>query len=444
MARSVKIGSPTGLLVLSIAKAYSFIVHPLGLWFAAAVFLVSASLLGICQDVEAKKAPLKGTLKAMGTAPLVPTARSPNAVDCFPYPPNMIYPVRIGIATKVPAAHFAVWQPGAVFVDNVPIFSLKAGVVYTITPGRLTEYSTGASIALPLDKRTQISSRDYQVWAQNRWYRGTLEIVPLGGRITVINFLDLENYLMGVVPSEMPSGWPLEALKAQAVAARSYAYAHLGPASKWYKSEGYDLVPDVRDQAYKGRAAEAATTNVAIGQTQGIVLKDRDRVKAGFYRAWVGDSEENLNIRRTSVPTSTLEKLTGVTGIIGVTVKRWDANMNAHDIQVMGKKTTKEVYGIELARRLNFSTAGILDVSQSGDGRSWLFTYRGPGNGVRGLSQHGARMLASNGWKFEQILRQYYQDNDGKLRLDFMNGYLRRANFTPARNKVQAASDEDE
>jgi peptidoglycan hydrolase-like amidase len=419
-------------------------VRPWGLWLACAVIVLVACGLGICQDVEAKKGPLKGTLKAMGTAPVVPAARAPNAVDCYPYPPNMIYPVRIGIATKVPAAHFAVWQTGAVFVDNVPIFALKPGVVYTITPGRLTEYASGASIALPLDKRAQISSRDYQVWAQNRWYRGTLEIVPLGGRVTVINFLDLENYLMGVVPSEMPSGWPLEALKAQAVAARSYATAHLGNSSKWSKSEGYDLVPDVRDQAYKGRAAEAATTNLAITRTQGIILKDSGKVKAGFYRAWVGDSEENLNIRRTAVPTSTLEKLTGVTGIIGVTVKRWDSNMNAHDIQVMGKKTTKEVYGIELARRLNFSTAGILDVSQSGDGRSWTFTYRGPGNGVRGLSQHGARMLASNGWNFEQILRQYYQDTDGKLRLDFMDRYHAVPAFRPARNKIQAASDDDE
>jgi peptidoglycan hydrolase-like amidase len=425
------------------AKAYSFIVRPWGLWLACAVIVLAASALGICQDVEAKRAPLKGTLKAMGTAPVTPVARPPNAVDCYPYPPNMVYPVRIGIATKVGAAHFAVWQPGAVFVDNVPIFSLKPGVVYTITPGRLTEYASGASLALPLDKRAQISSRDYQVWAQNRWYRGTLEIVPLGGRVTVINFLDLENYLMGVVPSEMPSGWPLEALKAQAVAARSYATAHLGNLSKWSKSEGYDLVPDVRDQAYKGRAAEAATTNLAIARTQGIILKDSGKVKAGFYRAWVGDSEENLNIRRTAVPTTTLEKLTGVTGIIGVTVKRWDSNMNAHDIQVMGKKTTKEVYGIELARRLNFTTAGILDVSQSGDGRSWTFTYRGPGNGVRGLSQHGARMLAANGWNFEQILRQYYQDTDGKLRLDFMDKY-HAATFRPARHKVQATSDDDE
>ena len=333
-------------------------VRPWGLWFACALVVLAACALGICQDVEAKRGPLKGTLKAMGTSPIVPAASAP-AVNCLPYPPNMICPVRIGIATKVAAAHFAVWQPGEVFVENAPVFALKPGVVYTITPGRLTDYATGSSVSLPLDKRTQISSRDYQVWAQNRWYRGTLEVLTIGGRVTVINFLNLEDYLLGVVPSEMPSSWPLEALKAQAVAARSYASAHMGPSgSKWLKSEGYDLVPDVRDQAYKGRAAEANTTHIAVYQTQGLVLKDSGRVKPGFYRAWVGEGgEENLNMRRTSVPTSTLESLTGVTGIIGVTVKRWDSNMNAHDIQVMGKKTTKEVYGIELARRLRFSTA---------------------------------------------------------------------------------------
>jgi peptidoglycan hydrolase-like amidase len=355
----------------------------------------------------------------------------------------MVYPVRIGIATRVPEAHIAVWQPGAVFVDETPLLMLRPGMVYTITPGRITEYATGRSVTLPIDKRARIAARDYQIWAANRWWRGTLEVVTLGSRVTVINLLDLENYLMGVVPSEMPSSWHLEALKAQAVAARSYAIAHMGNGSKW-RSEGYDLVPDVRDQAYKGRAAESIRTNTAIQRTQGIVLKDSGRVKPGFYRATVGDQDENLNLRRKAVPSSTLEKLTGVKGIVGVTVKQYDPNFNAHSIQVMGKSGSRDVYGVELARRLNLSTAGILDVSQTGDGKSWLFTYRGPGNGVRGLSQHGANLFAQRGWNFEQILRQYYQDPDGKLRLDYLDKYhAPAAAIVRARSQVQATNSEE-
>jgi peptidoglycan hydrolase-like amidase len=351
-----------------------------------------------------------------------PTAApTTTRVNFPPYPPNMVYPVRVGIASHVPSARIAVWQPGAVFVDFTPIFELKPQLVYLIQNGKITEYATGRSCLLPTDKRARISSRDFQIWCNNRWWRGSLELIQFPGALTVINLLDLENYLMGVVPSEMPASWNIEALKAQAVAARSYAYAHLGAGSKWLSHEGYDIVPDVRDQAYKGRGAETVKTNLAVAQTMGLVLKDSGKVKAGFYRAWVGDWYENLNIRTKIVASSTMEHLTGVSNILGVTVRMWDPNGNARDIQVMGKKKTVEVSGVALAQRLGLATAGILDVKE--DGSNWNFTYRGPGNGARGLSQHGANMLAEHGWKFTQILQQYYQDPDGKLRLDYMDKY---------------------
>ena len=80
----------------------------------------------------------------------------------------------------------------------------------------------------------------------------TLELIQFSPHsMTVINLLDTEDYLRGVVPSEMPASWNLEALKAQAVAARSYASAHMEAGSKWWKSEGYDLVPDVETRHIK-------------------------------------------------------------------------------------------------------------------------------------------------------------------------------------------------
>ncbi|MBA3857035.1 MAG: hypothetical protein C0507_09030 [Cyanobacteria bacterium PR.3.49] len=368
-----------------------------------------------------------------------PEVERPTSWPSFgPYPP-MVHPVRIGIGTRASAARIAVWAPGWVFVDNRPLMQLKPQVIYQVSPGRITELATGRSVALPLDKRTQIAARDamgtYAVWANNRWWRGSLELILTRG-VTTINLLDLEDYLQGVVPSEMPASWQLEALKAQAVAARSYAVAHLGKGSKWLGSEGFDLVPDVRDQAYKGLAAEAQSTRIAVYQTQGIILRDAGKIKPGFYRATVGDYYENLNIRTKAVPKATLEKLTGVPGIVGVTVKRWDSNLNAHTMQVMGKKGAKEVYGIALAKMLGLSTPGILDVKE--DGSNWVFTCRGPGNGARGLSQHGANSLAKNGWRYEQILQHYYQDNDGQLRLSFIDqsSYAAAAAAAAARYRV--------
>lgn len=383
-------------------------------WFVALLAVLFTALILGAPEVDAyAKSRLSGKVSTSENHSL--------RFDYNPYPP-MINPVRIGLAPRASLVHFAVWAPGFVFVNGKPILDVKPGWIYTIANGRITEMASGRCVPLSTTARTYVSSRDYRVWTCNRWYRGCLELVNFGSRVSVINLLDLEDYLLGVVPSEMPASWWPEALMAQAVAARSYAWAHVGAGhSKWYASEGFDLVPDVRDQAYKGLAVEAPSTFLAVQKTRGIILKDSGRVKAGFYRAWVGDDYENLNIRKSAVPTAVLEHITGVKNIVGVTVKQWDEAGNAHDIQVMGAKKTREVYGVALARMLGFSTAGILDVKEQGP--SWVFTYRGPGNGDRGLSQHGANMLAAKGWRYQQILQQYYQDPDGKLRLGYIDSY---------------------
>jgi hypothetical protein len=382
-----------------------------------AAFAVWASSLPVLMPNQSAigAAPKKAgiSVSTRGSAPLY--------AGFSPYPPNLINPVRVGLACRAPLARFAVWAPGFVFIDGHPVYEVRPEQVYTVANGSITELSTGRRFQMPVDRRIHVTASNYIIWIANKWYRGSLELINFGNRVSVINLLELEDYLLGVVPSEMPASWNLEALKAQAVAARSYAWAHVGPHSKW-ASEGFDVVPDVRDQMYLGMAREAPSTCAAIQQTRAIILKDSGRVKPGFYRAWVGDDmEQNLNIRKAVVPNNVLEKHTGVSRIVGVTVKQWDAGGNAHDIQIIGAKKSRDVYGVELAHRLNFETAGILDVHE--DGPNWVFTYRGPGNGSRGLSQHGANMLASRGWKFDQILTQYYQDSDGKLRLDLMDNY---------------------
>ena len=338
-----------------------------------------------------------------------------------PYPP-MMHPIRIGLVRSAKSAKFAVWKPGAVFVNGRPIFPIKRGLVYKIDGHKITELATGNSVPIPTDQRSYVSAPDYKIWTANKWWRGCIEIVSFGNKINVINLLDLEEYLLGVVPAEMPASWNIEALKAQAIAARSYAWAHMGRrGSKWYKSQGYDLVPDVRDQMYQGLAKEHRKTFQAVHMTRGLVLKNAGRVKPGFYRAKVGNAFQNLNIRKSRVLSSKLEKITGVPDIVGVTVKQWDATGNARSIQVMGQSKSREVYGVGLAKMLGFATAGILDIHE--EGNSWVFTYRGPGNGARGLSQTGAAMLADRGWRFDQILQQYYQDKDGRLRLDYLDHY---------------------
>ncbi len=125
--------------------------------------------------------------------------------------------------------------------------------------------------------------------AKRKWYRGFLMIQNRNQKLTVINNVELEDYIKGVVPSEMPSGWELEALKAQAIAARSYALANLGKRA----SLGYDLKDTPEDQAYGGASAETAKTNSAVQETDGLVLTYNYKVVPAYYSASAGGKTLN-------------------------------------------------------------------------------------------------------------------------------------------------------
>jgi stage II sporulation protein D len=118
-------------------------------------------------------------------------------------------------------------------------------------------------------------------------YRGRIEIFPNPqGRLTVVNTLDLETYLRGVVPREM-GAWEypaIEALKAQAVAARTYAVANRGKRD----GEGFDLLDTVADQVYGGRDGEQALTDRAVAETEGLVATFNGKPIQALFQATAG------------------------------------------------------------------------------------------------------------------------------------------------------------
>jgi stage II sporulation protein D len=125
-------------------------------------------------------------------------------------------------------------------------------------------------LALPDNGVRLAPARELSILAGKGRYRGRVDIFPNAqGRLTVVNTLDLETYLRGVVPREMgPGSYPaLEALKAQAIAARTYAYANLGKRAK----EGFDLVDTVADQVYGGRDGEQPLSDRAVQETAGLI-----------------------------------------------------------------------------------------------------------------------------------------------------------------------------
>ena len=123
-------------------------------------------------------------------------------------------------------------------------------------------------------------------------YRGRLEVFANSkGTLTVVNVVPLEDYVRGVVPNELsPGGWPeLEALKAQAVAARTYAVSNLGR----FSSEGYDLTPDIRSQVYGGRSTEHPLTDRAVAETRGRILTYKGAPVNAFYTSTCGGRTED-------------------------------------------------------------------------------------------------------------------------------------------------------
>lgn len=123
---------------------------------------------------------------------------------------------------------------------------------------------------------------------KNKWYRGEF-IILNRNKLSVINNIPLEDYLLGVVPSEMPSRWNYEALKAQSIAARSYAVANIGKNG----SKGYDLKDNTLDQAYGGASAETPNTNRAVADTRGIVATYNQHVISAYYCSSAGGQTKN-------------------------------------------------------------------------------------------------------------------------------------------------------
>jgi stage II sporulation protein D len=133
-------------------------------------------------------------------------------------------------------------------------------------------------------------------------YRGRIEVFPnLRGALTVVNVIGLEDYVKGVVPNELsPGGYPaIEAMKAQAIAARTYAMRNRGQ----FASEGYDLLPTTRSQVYRGLTSEHALSSRAVDETRGLIATYNGEPINALYTSTCGGRTENSeNIFLQAVP----------------------------------------------------------------------------------------------------------------------------------------------
>ena len=119
-------------------------------------------------------------------------------------------------------------------------------------------------------------------------YRGELIAVPAAGGLNAVNRVSIDDYVKGVVPNEVPASWPQDALRAQAVAGRSYALATT------VNGDGFDLYDDTRSQVYAGKSSELGTTNRAVNASEGEVVKDGGRTAATYFFSTSGGKTENV------------------------------------------------------------------------------------------------------------------------------------------------------
>ena len=124
-------------------------------------------------------------------------------------------------------------------------------------------------------------------------YRGKITLRVSGSRVWALNVLSIDNYVRGVIAREMPSSWEQPALRAQAVAARSYALAGGGKCS--FPGIGAVFCPDTRDQVYGGVGAETPSTNDAVAGTAGEVLLSNGAVASTFFFSTSGGKTASVS-----------------------------------------------------------------------------------------------------------------------------------------------------
>lgn len=291
-------------------------------------------------------------------------------------------------------------------------------------------------------------------------YRGIIKILPYGENLRLINVIYIEDYLKGVVPPEigLRKESEIEAVKAQAVAARTYAMAHL----KQYPNAPYDLKASIIDQVYEGQNVENKVANQAIMSTSGNILMYQDKYINAYYHSTCGGTTDNIDHvwDRKEIPylkavkdngacswskyynwkeTFTEEQLRGrleqylssdrgrdlrIKKITNVIINEHTPGGRVAKMTVVtGQekyKFVKDRIRWVVGRTSNPdlilpSDRFKIDLDRAPDGSIRYITFQGSGYGHGvGMCQCGAIGMARDGWEFKDILTHYYTDVEVK------------------------------
>lgn len=272
-------------------------------------------------------------------------------------------------------------------------------------------------------------------------YIGSFLIKIYNSKLLPINTINIEDYLKGVVPYEMSDYFPLEALKAQAVAARNYALSRIG----FESSKGYDFDDTINYQVYKGYNSSYTNAVTAVNQTKGKVLLYNNTLVETLYSAWHGGISENsenvwgnivpylrsvqdpyegdgwpngsIVLTNTQIQSTLISKkylslldtfvkvdLSSITRFLSGRV----SNINIIYKDSLGILKTKSVTKDSTRTFLSLPSS-LYTVSYNSVSGSYTFSGKGYGHGL-GMSQIGAKNRGSAGQTYDEILKFYYQN----------------------------------
>ena len=340
----------------------------------------------------------------------------------------LILRVLIGQQSKAnlifPTSHNATYTDGTLLSQSsTPLewnLSVQNGKVAIVTEAGL--FDTGHNKLV-----LQTDDGGYFQFA-GRVYRGSAIVTVRGNIMNIVNAIDVEDYVRGVTPVEMPSSWPDEALKAQTIIARTYAIAKLN------QSGDYDVCPTAACQVYGGANAETIRGNAAADATRGLIVSWNNRPATTYFSSDSGGyTASGLEIWGTNVPYLVARpdplsvapnnpwRLPISSGTIQSVVNRYAAKAGSFRsisipartesgrpsaLDITGSSGTIRVSGTNVYAFIRALGAKSSLIGISSNNPLVLEGY-GNGHGV-GLSQYGARGLAASGWTFDQILGYYY------------------------------------
>ena len=382
---------------------------------------------------------LAGTLVLTSAAPAMArhapaSAKSAKAPVTAAQPAKQAPDLRVGLAVKQRSVTVSlVGGKGMARTEGSKGASLAAGQSYDV------RWQDGAFLIGREKLRGEVltirPSGAGELALDGRRYRGALELRHKSGGLTAVNIVPVDDYLRSVVPEEMPTDWPAEALKAQSVAARSFSLASRGR----HASEGYDLCTTTHCQLYTGTAAEKSASTAAVRATRGEVLTYGGKpIEALFHTDSGGMTENSEDVWGSHVPylravrdaqiktlpwTKTItraeleRKLAGKGHNIGkvrsIALSPLTIGRAAKDRTASGRVKTMTVKGAKGTATLSGTTwrsllglkSTLFDAKLTKD--AVTFTGYGSGHGL-GISQWGAKRLAETGKSYADILHHYY------------------------------------